>query len=93
MTMYFLSVAIFFLVFSTIGNFWKNYKKQTNDYWHLHEGAEILYWAILIIGSFLWFIALPLSIIGVLVYLLNMCTNKLAQYIIRLINKRNKQSK
>ena len=93
MTMYFLSAAIFFIVFSTIGNAWHNWRTSTDDMFELSDDEIIGYRCVLIVGSFLWFIAIPLAIVILIVYLLNKCTNKLAQYIIRLINKRNSQSK
>ena len=86
---YILSVAIAFIVFGTAHNILMNVSKK----WKREFGqGGIIGWVLVGICSAAWFFTLPILIIGVMMYLLKILTDKITQIILNKIEKR-KQSK
>lgn len=84
---YVLSVAIAFIVFGTVFNI----VKKVDPSWYDYDFDEVR-WVVIAVASILWFITVPLCIIALILYLLKLLTDKIADVIIKKLNDR-KQTK
>ena len=80
---YVLSVAIAFIVFGTVFNI----VKKVDPSWYDYDFDEIG-WVVIASASILWFITVPLCIIALILYLLKLLTDKIADVIIKKLNDR-----
>lgn len=87
---YVLSVAIAFIVFGTVNNFLNRIQPD----WYYDSDLEgYVGWAITVLMSVLWFIAVPLLFIAFIMYLLKLLTDKIAEFILNKIEKRKIKGK
>ena len=91
---YFLSVTVAFVVFGFIFNILKKVYRDTLFY--NFDNDELFYfWILIVIISGLWFISVPILCVCLILYLLKLLTDKIADCTLNFINKRKlkKQSK
>ena len=84
---YLLSVSIAFILFGTVSNI----VKKVDPIWYDYDFDEVR-WVVIAVASILWFITVPLCIIALILYLLKLLTDKIADVIIKKLNDR-KQTK
>jgi hypothetical protein len=83
---YFLSVAILFIVLGVIRNILAKVKPD------LGLDEDIVFsWLIVALLSLLWFIAIPVLFIILILYVLKILTDKIANVIVNRINSKEKE--
>lgn len=85
MVMFFFSICIAFVIYSTVANIICNFNKRLSD---IRGEDGNLYWFIIVISSLFWIISLPLYLTLFIMFLLKLLTDKISQGIIGLINSR-----
>lgn len=91
---YSLSVAVAFVFFGFIFNILK--KTHRNTLFKNYEDEELSYmWVIVAILALAWFFAIPVAVVFLVLFLLKLLTDKIADITLNIINKRKlkKQSK
>lgn len=91
---YFLSVAVAFIVFSFTFNILKRvYAEQIDKRFDAEEIGWL--WFLVFIFSAIWFITVPVFFVLLIVFVLKLLTDKIADVIFNYVKKRklNKQSK
>jgi len=91
---YLLSVAVAFVFFGFIFNILK--KTHKNTLFKNYSDDELSFlWAVVGVLSVAWFLAIPVGIVFLVLFLLKLLTDKIADITLNLINKRKlkKQSK
>lgn len=91
---YSLSVAVAFVFFGFIFNILK--KTHRNTLLKNYEDEELSYmWVIVAILALAWFFAIPVAVVFLVLFLLKLLTDKIADITLNIINKRKlkKQSK
>ena len=78
---YVLSVTIAFIVFGTIFNI----SRKVNPSWYDRD-FDVVWWVVVASASVLWFITVPLCVIALILYLLKLLTDKIADVIIKKLN-------
>lgn len=81
---YLLSVSTAFIVFGTVFNSIKKIAPPWYDYDFDNMG-----WFFVAVASFLWFIAVPILVVLVVLYLLKLLTDKITSVIMNQLKKRN----
>lgn len=91
---YLLSVAVAFIFFGFIFNVLKKTHRDT-IFKNFEDEELVFFWFIIIICSAVWFITIPLGVMCLVIFLLKLLTDKIADSTLNLINKRKlkKQSK
>lgn len=85
---YFLSVAVAFIVFGVIFNIVK--KVEPYRYGIMRQEVG---WFIIFLASLIWFVAIPLIGVFMILFVLKLLTDKIAEAIMNRIEKRKSQSK
>lgn len=85
---YFLSVAVAFIVFGVIFNI----VKKVDPYWYDIDDEEVG-WFIIFVASLIWFVAIPLIGVFMILFVLKLLTDNIAETVMNRIEKRKSQSK
>lgn len=84
---YLLSVSVAFVFFGFIFNILK--KTHRNTLFKNYDDDEFSYmWVIVAMLALAWFVAIPLGVVCLVVYLLKLLTDKIADITLNIINKR-----
>ena len=91
---YLLSVAVAFIFFGFIFNILKKTHRDT-IFKNFEDEELVFFWFIIIICAAVWFITIPVGVLCLVIFLLKLLTDKIADSTLNLINQRKlkKQSK
>lgn len=84
---YWLSVAVAFILFGTVFNV----IKKIDPTWYNYDFDD-MGWGLVVVAAILWFIAVPIICVVVLLYLFKLLTDGIANVILNTIEKRKFKS-